>query len=138
MRREDLAFAIELAAREGWNPGLHDAECFFAADLGGFLIGERVGEPVGCISAVSYAGRYGFVGLYIVRPEYRGKGYGLRRWQTPGPAARTQCRTGRRLGPTEQLRPIRVPPRVPERPLSGPSRTGHDTRLDRACCRSDV
>jgi GNAT superfamily N-acetyltransferase len=81
MGREDLAFAIDLAAREGWNPGLHDAECFFAADPRGFLIGERGGEPVGCISAVSYAGRYGFVGLYIVRPEYRGQGYGLRLWQ---------------------------------------------------------
>ena len=30
MRREELAFAIDLAAREGWNPGLNDAECFFA------------------------------------------------------------------------------------------------------------
>jgi GNAT superfamily N-acetyltransferase len=81
MRREELAFAIDLAAREGWDPGLHDAECFFSADPGGFLIGELVGEPVGCISAVSYAGRYGFVGLYIVRPEFRGQDYGLRLWQ---------------------------------------------------------
>lgn len=82
MRREELAFAIDLAAREGWNPGLHDGECFFTADPRGFLIGEVVGVPVGCISAVSYAGRYGFVGLYIVRPEFRGKGYGLRLWRT--------------------------------------------------------
>lgn len=81
MRREELAFAIDLAAQEGWNPGLHDAECFYAADPGGFLIGELAGEPVGCISAVSYAGRYGFVGLYIVRPEFRGQGYGWRLWQ---------------------------------------------------------
>ena len=81
MRREDLAFAIDLAAREGWNPGLYDAECFFAADPDGFLMGERWGEPVGCISAVSYAGRYGFVGLYIVRPEFRGRGYGWRLWE---------------------------------------------------------
>ena len=51
MRREEVAFAIDLAAREGWNPGLHDAECFFSADPGGFLIGELDGEPVGCISA---------------------------------------------------------------------------------------
>lgn len=81
MRREELAFAIDLAAREGWNPGLHDAQCFFSADPGGFLIGELMGEPVGCISAVSYAGRYGFVGLYIIRPEFRGQGYGLRLWR---------------------------------------------------------
>jgi GNAT superfamily N-acetyltransferase len=81
MRRDELAFAIDLAAREGWNPGLHDAECFFAADPDGFLIGELAGEPIGCISAVSYAGRYGFVGLYIVRPEFRRRGYGLRLWQ---------------------------------------------------------
>ncbi|RZI42712.1 GNAT family N-acetyltransferase [Herbaspirillum sp. HC18] len=81
MRREELAFAIDLAAQEGWNPGLHDAECFFAADPSGFLIGEFHGEPIGCISSVSYAGRFGFVGLYIIRPEFRGRGYGLRLWQ---------------------------------------------------------
>ena len=85
MRREELAFAIDLAAREGWNPGLNDAECFFAADPGGFLMGELAGEPIGCISAVSYAGRYGFIGLYIVRPEFRGRGYGLRMWQAAMP-----------------------------------------------------
>lgn len=39
MRREEPAFAIDLAAAEGWNPGIHDAECFFSADPGGFLIG---------------------------------------------------------------------------------------------------
>ena len=81
MRREELAFAIELAAQEGWNPGLYDAECFFGADPSGFLIGELSGEPVGYISAVSYAGRYGFLGLYIVLSEFRGHGYGSRLWQ---------------------------------------------------------
>jgi GNAT superfamily N-acetyltransferase len=81
MRRDELPFAIDLAAREGWNPGLYDAESFFAADPGAFLIGELQGEPVGCISAVSYAGRYGFVGLYIVRPEFRGHGHGMRLWE---------------------------------------------------------
>jgi GNAT superfamily N-acetyltransferase len=76
MQRGELSFALDLAAEEGWNPGLHDAECFFSADPDGFLIGELGSERIGCISAVSYQGRYGFVGLYIVRPEFRGRGYG--------------------------------------------------------------
>ena len=38
MRRDEVELAIELAAREGWNPGLHDARCFFEADPEGFLI----------------------------------------------------------------------------------------------------
>jgi hypothetical protein len=32
MRREELAFAIDLAVREDWNPGLLGAECFRGAD----------------------------------------------------------------------------------------------------------
>ena len=56
MRQEEIALAIDLAAAEGWNPGLNDAECFFAADPNGFLIGELAGKMVGCVSSVSYAG----------------------------------------------------------------------------------
>ena len=80
MRRDEVAMAIEWAAAEGWNPGLHDAACFHAADPDGFLVAECGGEPVGCISAVSYAGRFGFIGLYIVLPAWRGRGIGLRLW----------------------------------------------------------
>src|SRR6185503_13982845 len=81
MRREELTLPVDLAAAEGWNPGMNDADCFFAADPNGFLIGELDGKAVGCISAVSYAGRFGFVGLYIVRPAYRGCGFGNQLWQ---------------------------------------------------------
>jgi GNAT superfamily N-acetyltransferase len=80
MRPEEVAVAIDLAAAEGWNPGLHDARCFHAADPGGFLIAESDGKPVGCISAVSYAGRFGFIGLYIVAPAWRRQGIGRRLW----------------------------------------------------------
>ena len=81
MTRDELDFAVDLAAREGWNPGLHDADCFHRADPGGFLVGLLDGRPIACISAVSYGGAFGFVGFYIVLPEYRGQGYGLRIWQ---------------------------------------------------------
>ncbi len=82
MARAEIDFAIELAAREGWNPGLRDADSFHVADPGGFLIALLDNQPVGCISAVSYPGSFGFIGFYIVIPELRGRGYGLRLWRT--------------------------------------------------------
>jgi len=81
MGAADLHFALGLAAAEGWNPGLHDAAAFHAADPAGFLMGRIDGQPVGCISAVSYEGRFGFIGLYIVAPAFRGRGHGIALWR---------------------------------------------------------
>lgn len=80
MALDDLALAVDWAAAEGWNPGVDDARAFMAADPGGFLIGELAGEPVSCISVVSYPGGIGFLGFYIVRPEFRGRGLGWAIW----------------------------------------------------------
>jgi ribosomal protein S18 acetylase RimI-like enzyme len=76
------SIAIEWAAKEGWNPGLHDAPCFYAADPEGFFVGLLNDEPIACISAVAYDEKFAFIGFYIVAPEYRGKGYGLELWRT--------------------------------------------------------
>lgn len=80
MTRAEVDLAIDWAAAEGWNPGLHDADCFYAADPDGFLIGLLDDEPIAVISVVKYADRFGFLGFYIVKPEYRGQGYGLQIW----------------------------------------------------------
>ena len=74
MQRDEVRLAVDWAAAEGWNPGLYDAPCFHAADPQGFLLAEVSGEPVGCVSAVSYDGRFGFIGLYIVAPAWRANG----------------------------------------------------------------
>lgn len=81
MRPADLAVAIDWAAAEGWNPGLYDADAFFAADASGFLMAFLGDEPVACISVVAYGEDFGFLGFYICRPEYRGRGYGTKIWQ---------------------------------------------------------
>ncbi|GAB3778397.1 GNAT family N-acetyltransferase [Ramlibacter monticola] len=81
MTREEVALAIGWAAREGWNPGLHDAETFRAADPEGFFVGTLQGEPVASISVVRYEPGFAFLGLYIVRPEWRGRGLGWALWQ---------------------------------------------------------
>lgn len=80
MTRDDINIAIDWAAIEGWNPGLYDADSFYAADPDGFFIGELNDEPIATISAVKYSEAFGFIGFYIVKPEYRGKGYGLEIW----------------------------------------------------------
>jgi hypothetical protein len=59
---------------------LHDANCFYAADSHGFLIGLLGDEPVATISVVKYGTSFGFLGFYIVKPAYRGQGYGIRIW----------------------------------------------------------
>lgn len=81
MSADDVALSVEWAAEEGWNPGLHDAECFRAADPDGFFIGAWRGEPAAGISAVAYGEHFGFIGLYIVKLAFRGRGFGMRVWQ---------------------------------------------------------
>ena len=78
--REELNIPIEWATKEGWNPGLYDADAFYATDPKGFLLGVLDGEPVASISSVAYDDSFGFLGFYIVKPEYRDKGYGMQIW----------------------------------------------------------
>ncbi|MGY0573386.1 GNAT family N-acetyltransferase [Bradyrhizobium sp. RDM12] len=77
---EEISIAIDWAAAEGWNPGLHDAACFAIPDANGFLVGEIDGEPVATVSCVNYDDRFAFLGFYIVRAGFRGRGHGLRIW----------------------------------------------------------
>ncbi|MEL6399438.1 MAG: GNAT family N-acetyltransferase [Cyanobacteria bacterium J06607_6] len=81
MARRDLDRAINWAAAEGWNPGLHDADCFYAADPEGFLMGWLDDEPIAAISVVKYGTSFGFLGFYLVKPAFRGQGYGWQIWQ---------------------------------------------------------
>jgi ribosomal protein S18 acetylase RimI-like enzyme len=81
MSAQEVGTAIRWAEAEGWNPGLHDATAFYAADPGGFLAGQFHGETVATLSAVKYAEDFGFIGLYIVQPAYRGRGFGYALWE---------------------------------------------------------
>lgn len=78
MNKKDLQLAVEWAGKEGWNPGLHDVDPFYAADPNGFFLAEINGEPVGTASAVAYDDRYGFLGFYIVKEELRHLGIGMK------------------------------------------------------------
>ena len=76
----EIDTAVDWAAAEGWNPGVYDAKCFQSADPQGFLGGFIGDELIATISAVKYGQTFGFIGFYIVKAEYRGRGYGLKLW----------------------------------------------------------
>lgn len=78
---QEVAEAVEWAAREGWNPGLADAEAFLTQDPNGFLGLFTDDGLAATVSRVRYAGGFSFVGFYICRPELRGRGLGLALWR---------------------------------------------------------
>lgn len=81
MSRSDLDTAVEWAANEGWNPGRADRDTFYDTDPSGFFMGFIGETPVSSISLVKYGRDFGFLGFYLVAPEFRGQGYGLALWQ---------------------------------------------------------
>lgn len=78
--QQQLITLVDWAKAEGWNPGPYDAHVFYATDPDGhygYFIGD---EMIAGGSIVSYNGEFGFMGLFIVKPNFRGKGFGRQLW----------------------------------------------------------
>ena len=76
MQKEDIAFAAECTAAEGWvSENQSTLEGFYLYDPSGCMLAEENGKPVGICIATCY-GLSGFIGELIVRPEARGRGVG--------------------------------------------------------------
>lgn len=93
MTPEDVATTLGWAREEGWNPGLDDDAAFHAADPEGFLILEHDGAPAAAVSVVRHAPTVGFLGLYLCRPNLRGRGLGIAVWRA-GMARLEGCAVG--------------------------------------------
>jgi len=80
MRREEADILAGWAADEGWNPGKADIGIAWATDPEAFIALRQGSELAGGGTIFSYDGRFGFMGLFIVRRELRGAGLGAQLW----------------------------------------------------------
>jgi ribosomal-protein-alanine N-acetyltransferase len=81
LEKGDIPFVTEWARREGFAPGRGDVAIYRHTDRQGLWMGWLGTEPVGCIAGVRYNEAYGFVGLFLVVPEQRGRGHGVALWR---------------------------------------------------------
>jgi GNAT superfamily N-acetyltransferase len=80
MTRQEVDHLVSWAAEEGWNPGPHDAEAFWATDPDAFIAADLDGELIGGGAITCYADEFGFMGFFIIRPQFRGQGFGNTLW----------------------------------------------------------
>ncbi|QQE11960.1 GNAT family N-acetyltransferase [Planctomycetota bacterium] len=78
MTLQELIEIYDYAATEGWNPCKGIAKAVYNIDPKGFWVGKIDGNIVASISIVRYQQHYGFIGLFIVKPPYRGGLIGYR------------------------------------------------------------
>ena len=77
----DVPAIVRWARSEEFAPGLGDVDIYRNTDRQGIWVAWLGSSPIGCIAGIKYNDIYGFIGLYIVRPEYRGCGYGHQLWE---------------------------------------------------------
>ncbi len=80
LTKADLPLVTSWARAEQFAPGRGDVAIYRHTDRQGIWVGCLDGRPIGSIAGVRYNAEYGFIGLFLVQPEYRGQGYGRQLW----------------------------------------------------------
>ncbi len=95
---DEVKTLVSWAEKEGWNPGPYDAEVFYATDPDGHYGYFNQEEMIAGGSVVSYDDRFGFMGLFIVKQEYRSSGIGRKLWYQRRNLLLSRLREGAAIG----------------------------------------
>lgn len=76
MTPDDIPVGMHLKDLAQWNQTVADWERFLALSPDGCFAAECDGRVVGTSTAIVYEGRFGWIGMVMVDPGYRGQGIG--------------------------------------------------------------
>ncbi|MBU2492200.1 MAG: GNAT family N-acetyltransferase [Bacteroidetes bacterium] len=71
---------VKWAEDEGWNPGPFDADVYYNTDPNGFYGFFYEDTLIAGGAIISFNNEFGFMGLFIVKHEFRGKEIGRKLW----------------------------------------------------------
>ena len=80
LNKLNLNTLLNWATKEGWNPGKNDADIFWATDPDAYYGLFENNELVAGGAITAYNMEFGFMGLFIVNPEFRRSGIGKKLW----------------------------------------------------------
>src|SRR6267154_1258626 len=78
MTKADIPGGMRLKELAGWNQTSADWMRFLEGDVEGSFVVELDGVIRGTAATIVYGGRFAWVGMVLVDPEYRGRGIGTR------------------------------------------------------------
>ena len=76
MTESDVAFGMALKSAAGWNQVESDWVRFLRCEPEGCFVAEWEGEAAGTATALTYGDRFGWVGMVLVREDFRRRGIG--------------------------------------------------------------
>jgi len=77
LKEKDTHFAYDMTVAEEWNDRIEDIKRMLSFEPKGCFIAEVKGNPAGHVFTINY-GRLAWIGLLIVKAEYRNMGIGTR------------------------------------------------------------
>ncbi len=95
--QNEVTFAVEYGrSEESWGLATHDDEIFFTLAPQRCYYGMLGDEKISFIQIVPYGEKeeYCYLGMYIVKKEYRHKGYGKQTWDSAWAELPDSCLVG--------------------------------------------